>query len=452
MKSTLDKLRQTQQPESTGAWAVYPFDKSVADKFRLTDKFDNPYQLYRVKNGKLLLPRAVCPIGKKDNRAEGYKVVFDLLHPPRNDEQDRVIVETYEFLQKGQSGIVECPTGFGKTYCACAVTALMQVPTMVVVTKEDLFEQWVEAAHEFLGLPYSKIGIVRQNKCSVGSKPFSVGMVHSLAKEGKYPEWLHRHFGLVHFDEVHRLPAEEFSKVAGFFASKWRVGWSATPYRSDGREVVFKAHIGPVRVVSEMAPMIPEVYRYWSTYELPMVYRKDPDTGKTAKVKLPHMFGKTGGVLKYMVKDQSRNLLIAKLASMCYKSGRTTVLFSDIREHLEDLMAMVVANGVKPSDIGFYVGGLKKEQKAEAKAKRFIFATYGFMKEGSDIPALDACIMATPKSEIKQIVGRVLRSLDGKKTPIVIDIIDTDSHVFAAYSEKRLRTYEALGAKVKDMD
>lgn len=447
--TSISSLMQSKQPLATGAWALYDYDEKIAKKFRLKDKFDKPYLLYKTQGGKLYLPRAVCPIGKKDTRVTGYDIDFDLVTEPRSEEQDRVIVETYKFLQEGQSGIVQSPTGSGKTYMALAVTALMRVPTLVVTTKEDLFDHWIEEAHRHLNLPYRRIGIIRQNQCSIANKPFSVAMIHSLAIDGKYPDWIRRHFALVHFDEVHRLPADEFMKVAGLFAAKWRVGWSATTYRADGKEIVFKAHIGPVRVVSEALPMVPEVYRYKSKYKLPFVVRTVKGVRKV--VPLPHTFGRTMHVAVNMTKDAERNRLLSKLSSMCYKSGRKTVFFSDIIEHLHEMHGLIMGNGVKASDIGFYVGGMTKEEKEVVKKKRFILATYGFMKEGTDIADLDACIMATPKADVVQIIGRVLRIVEGKKVPIIIDVIDDDSYVFASYADKRLKLYESMGAKVVDV-
>lgn len=443
---SISDLLVSQKPEATGAWARYPYDEKLASKFRLVDRFERPYLLYKSGNGKLFLPRSYCPVGEQDNRIRGYDIDFDLVMPPRNDEQDRVICETYEFLQAGQSGIVQAPTGFGKTYTACAVTALMRRPTLVVTTKDDLFEQWVDAAHQFLGLPFSKIGRIRQDTCDVAGKPFVVGMIHSLSKEGRYPDWIKKAFALVHFDEVQRLPADEFSKVAGMFASMWRVGWSATPDRADGRELVFFGHIGPVRVVSDAHPMTPKVFRYRTTFKLPMVRRAI--NGKWRVVQLPHQPGKIAHVVKLMGEDDERNRLVAKLGAMCYKNGRNTVLFADHRAHLETLHEHLLALGVRSNDMAFYVGGLKKSEKEAAKKKKFLLATYNFMGEGSDVPTLDAAILATPRSDVRQIVGRVIRSLDGKQQPVVIDLVDDDSHVFEAYATKRLRFYSGVGAEV----
>lgn len=446
---SLSSLIVSQQPIATGAMAEYDYDEQLAKRFRCVDRFDNPYIMYKSGNGKLWLPRAVCPMGKEDRRVTGRDIDFDLLYEPRNSEQDRGIVEAYEFLSQGQSGIVEAPTGAGKTYMACALTAIMRLPTLAIVTKDDLFEQWIEAAHKFLGLPYDQIGRIRQNTCNPAGKPFTVGMIHSLSNEGKYPNWIRKAFGLVHFDEVHRLPADEFSKVAGMFSAKYRVGWSATTDRADGKEVVFQAHIGPVRVVLKGVPMVPKVFRYRTKWKVPRVPRTKDGVKKI--VPLPHQAGKIAHVVKLLADDNPRNRLIAQLGQMLYEDDRHLVIFSDQRAHLETLYEYLVSLGVKSKDIAYYVGGLKKHEKEAAKTRKVLLATYNFMGEGSDIPSLDACIMASPRSDVRQIVGRVLRLKEGKPQPIVIDIIDDDSPVFSAYADKRLRYYRSVKAEVQNV-
>lgn len=449
--TSISDLIVNQRPEATGAMAQFPYDEALAKRFRLMDRFDEPYLMYVSRNGKLFLPRNVCPVGEVDNRTLGREVNFEFHGAPRDEEQDRVICETYEFLQAGKDGLVVCPTGFGKTFCAFLVTALMRRPALVITTKEDIFDQWIEGAQKFLGLKPSEIGILRQDRCDVSNKPFSVGMVQSCSIEGKYPSWVRKAFGLIHFDECHRLGADEFSKVAGMFTARHRVGWSATPDRSDGREVVFHAHIGPVRVKTDAMPMIPGVFRYRSTWECPLVPRTDPETGMKQIVKLPHKPGRVAHVVKNMVDHAPRNKLICKLGKMAYNDKRRTVIFSDQRAHLETFHGYLVALGVPPNDIGYYVGGMKKAEKAESEKKPIMLATYSFMGEGSDVPALDCAILGTPRSDVRQIVGRVLRKIKGKRKPVVIDILDDDSYVFAAYAQRRLQFYHSVNAEVTDV-
>ena len=111
----------------------------------------------------------------------------------------------------------------------------------------------------FLGLTPDEVGEIRGDKCEVVGTKFCVAMIQSLSKDGKYPEWITKGFGLVIFDEVHRLPAEQFSTVADMFPALLRLGLSATPYRADGKELLIQAHIGPLRAKTEAQLMVPKV-------------------------------------------------------------------------------------------------------------------------------------------------------------------------------------------------
>jgi superfamily II DNA or RNA helicase len=74
------------------------------------------------------------------------------------------------------------------------------------------------------------------------------------------------------------------------------------------------------------------------------------------------------------------------------------------------------------ADVGYYVGGMKKEKLKESESKKIIIGTYAMASEGLDIKTLTTLIMATPKSDIVQTVGRILRTNHGQ--PLVIDIVD----------------------------
>ena len=108
-------------------------------------------------------------------------------------------------------------TGWGKTLLGYHAAYVTGRKTLVVTTKDDIYKQWIEGAQKFLQLPAARIGEIRGDKCEVQGTDFCVAMIHSLSKDGKYPEWITKGFGLIIYDEVHRLPAEQFSVVADMF-------------------------------------------------------------------------------------------------------------------------------------------------------------------------------------------------------------------------------------------
>jgi superfamily II DNA or RNA helicase len=83
--------------------------------------------------------------------------------------------------------------------------------------------------------------------------------------------------------------------------------------------------------------------------------------------------------------------------------------------------------------------------------RRVVLGTYGMAAEATDVPQWDSLVLATPRANIKQPIGRVLRELKGKKEPVILDIVDEDSWVCRKYAESRLKQYhsEEIRAKVK---
>ena len=101
-----------------------------------------------------------------------------------------------------------------------------------------------------------------------------------------------------------------------------------------------------------------------------------------------------------------------------------------------------------PAAIGRYVGGLKAEDRRRSGACRVVLASYAMCAEGLDIPRLDTLVMATPRSNVEQSLGRILRLHPDKQTPRVHDVVDKYS-VFAAMGWKRRRLYKRLGFRVE---
>jgi superfamily II DNA or RNA helicase len=449
--SSVAELIMHKKPLITGATAMYDADTILAAKFTVKSRYDEILKLYTVAGGHIFLPRGVCPMGVKDNRAKGPVVKFDLDFTSRGDEQTRVIDEAVALLKADKSFILQAYTGFGKTIITMPIIAAIGTTTLVVVSKEDLIENWRQAIHKHLKLPLNQIGFIRQDKFDVAGKTVVIGFLHSLAIENRYPSWINDYFGFTIFDECHRLGAETFSRVASLFNSKLRMGLSATPERKDGKEVVFYAHIGPVRVRTVEKPMKPKVLRYITNWQCPRVVRKDKN-GQAKVVKLPHTAGRSGHVLQKLANDKERNEFICTLIKTAHTKERNLVVFSDLRDHLDQMQVMVrKLHGIPGADIGFYVGGMSKHDLDKSSARPIIFATYQMMGEGTNIPWLDAALLATPRSDVEQIVGRILREYPDKKQPVVFDLVDLDSPIFKAYSFARSKLYMKLGAEVKRM-
>ena len=394
----LPELIMHEQPLSTGASAVYKYKPALERKYRFTSRFGEEILLHRVDKeaGTIHLPRALCPVGKIDERVEGEAVTFPKC-PDMRPDQETWFADTVAFLQAGQSGLTVAGTGRGKTVCGYYAAYQLQRKTLVITTKDDIYKQWLDGAQKFLGLAPHEIGEIRGDKCQVEGTKFVVAMIHSLSKEGRYPDWIAKDFGLVIFDEVHRVAAEQFSQVADMFPTRLRLGMSATPERADGKDLLLRAHIGPIRVRAPAELMVPKVLRFKSAWECPRVLRSDPYSGERRIARLPHEPGKTTHIEKMLAADPVRNHLIGQLVNEAYEKGRKIVVFSTLHDHLKSIQRVLTeAHKISGRQIGFYIGAQTKadrERREKEKVKPIVLTTYSMMSEGTSLDWLDTCLL-----------------------------------------------------------
>jgi superfamily II DNA or RNA helicase len=95
--------------------------------------------------------------------------------------------------------------------------------------------------------------------------------------------------------------------------------------------------------------------------------------------------------------------------------------------------------------VGYYVGGMKEQALKESETKQIIIATYSMAAEALDIKTLTTLIMATPKTDIEQAVGRILREKHSQ--PVVVDIIDSHD-MFQKQWIKRKKFYKSQNYKI----
>lgn len=384
------------------------------------------------------LPRAT--FGKHainiDFRMGGSPIIPLIPPPARNQKQIAITSTIGKHLQEGGTGgQIVAPTGFGKTWIGCDLIKRVSRTTVVVTTKTDEMNQWIEHCKTMLGIeaqPWYGDNVPDEN-CQI-----AVGLVQSIAKgPNRYGSKVYAQFGMVLFDECHRLGADFFVQACTHLPAKYRFGMSATPERSDGRDRVIEGHLGGIIALAEGVPMIPSVYRVKSDFVLP-VWKGRP-TEPT--------LGKLSWVDKKMRKSLRRNEMIVELIRKCHDRDRKTVIFSNVKEHLTDLETMT-KEYIDAKDIGFYIGGMSIDQLANAANKPVIFATYQMGGQGTNYPWWDACILAVPLANVKQAIGRVLREYPDKPQPVIFDIEDP-GRIWGAYATKRGKVYAEYGAETK---
>ncbi|MUV59066.1 DEAD/DEAH box helicase, partial [Halogeometricum sp. CBA1124] len=139
--------------------------------------------------------------------------------------------------ENGDRGVLELPTGAGKTVVAVAAIAALGVPTLVVVPTVDLLDQWRrELATEF-DVPVGQFGGGEQTQEAVTVSTYDSAYLRAEDVGGD--------FGLVVFDEVHHLGGEGYRDVARLLTAPSRLGLTATFERPDGAHEAVAELVGP---------------------------------------------------------------------------------------------------------------------------------------------------------------------------------------------------------------
>ena len=299
------------------------------------------------------------------------------------------------------------------TVLSLNIISRIKKKTLIIVHKEFLLNQWVERIGQFL--PTARVGRIQGQIIDIEDKDIVLGMLQSLSMKD-YPETLFQSFGLTIIDEVHHISSEVFSRALFKLVTKYMLGLSATMERKDGTTKVFKMFLGNV------------VYKGDREEEHAVVVRGieyKANDEEFNEVKLDYR-----GNVAY-------STMISKLCTYNHRTEFILKIVKDMFEENENQQIMILAHNknilkylhdaiksrnIMNSSVGYYVGGMKEEALKETEGKKVVIATYSMAAEALDIKSLTTLIMATPKTDIEQAVGRILRQKHG--TPIVVDIID----------------------------
>ncbi len=289
--------------------------------------------------------------------------------------------------------LIVAPTGAGKSAIAAAIVVmhLAQAPTnrvLVVAHRRELIEQMAKTLIRS-GVAMIDIGQIMPGVIARPSARVQVASTQTLrARDLKPPATL------IIYDEAHHYSADDWSELTSAYPGVLRVGFTATPMRSDGRgmapafdslvvvstikELTALGHLVACRVVAPAKPL-----------------------------RRPNM---------------SHSPVDAYLA---HAKGQRTVVFADfvvnaekfVEEFQEKQIAAVIIHGSLPDH--------ERRAALQAHARGDVLVNCMVLTEGWDSPETGCCILARGCGSVGtylQIVGRVLRPAPGKTEALLIDL------------------------------
>jgi superfamily II DNA or RNA helicase len=339
----------------------------------------------------------------------------------------------HDLSGKGGGGILNIPCGGGKTVIALYLACVLKKKTLIIVHKDFLLQQWQERITQFV--PSARVGLIKAKVTDIADKDIVLGSLQSISMK-TYPEGTFGSFGLMIVDECHHTSAEVFSQaLLKTSCVRYCLGLSATLQRKDGLTKVFKWHLGDV--VYRAARRPDEAVRVW----VREYYCPDPAYSAEHYIMRDKL--NTARMINNICTYAPRaDYVIESIRELLdQEPERRVLILSDRREHLLMLQVRIREKlGIEP---GLYYGGLKQEALKASELRPIILGTFQFVAEGFDVPGLDTLVLASPKSDVVQAVGRILRETPDKRkhVPCIVDIVDAFS-LFERQGQKRLAYYK----------
>ena len=401
---------------------------------------------------KLVLPRGTLhDIDKLVSKAGGKVEIIDRRPTPATP--DLSFIGTLTAIQNAavdamlehEEGVLVAPPGAGKTVMACAAIVRRRTPTLILVHRKQLLDQWSDRLQNFIGLSKNEIHVL--GKARYPDAPVALGMFPTLARS-EFPEALLAKYGHVIIDECHHVPAASFEAAMKRCTARYILGLTATPNRKDGLQKILFLQCGPIRHRIDLDH---------SEEQSRTVFVREFSLGLPAeKDRLPiHQ------IWEHLIQSGERNRAIASDVSSALKEQRFCALLSDRKEHLNALESLLREKW--PEESVYRIDGSTNQKlrtailgnlRARAAEERpfVLLATASLLGEGFDMPELDTLFLTMPisfKGRLIQYAGRLHRFSEKKKSVRIYDYVEPDHPLTAQMYRKRTTAYREMGYSIQ---
>ncbi len=399
-----------------------------------------PFPIYRESTKKFYIPRfyGIDTYGEPEITKLNPGKDIDLKFNGELRDFQKPIVNAYlEHAKKKGSGLVAAYCGSGKTCIGLYCIAALKKKTLIIVHKEFLVRQWVERIEQFL--PKARVGKIQASVIDIEDKDIVIGMLQSLSMK-EYDQKIFNEFGFTIIDEVHRVCAEVFSRVLFKVVTPYALGLSATLKRKDGLTKVIKMFLGEV------------VYKLEREKEDNVVvkainYYLDDEEFLELKLNFRQQINYAAMMKKLCELNHRREFILKVIEDLVENGGEDTqiMVLGHYKTILTYIYEAIKHRGI--ATVGYYIGGMKEIDLKKSEGKKIIIATYAMASEGLDIGSLTTLVMATPKSDVIQSIGRILRKK--RKESLVVDIVDPHI-IFQRQYTKRKSFYKKQKFQLKE--
>ncbi len=358
-------------------------------------------------------------------------------------------------------GVVVLPTGAGKSQLGVMAIEKKQRSTLVIAPTLDLVRQWYQILKATFAVPVGIIGGGEHDPQPLTVTTYDSAHLHM--------QNIGARFGLIIFDEVHHLPGETYALAARQCLAPFRLGLTATPERSDGREDVLNELVGPLafrreitemsgaylaeyeteRIAVELAPSEREEYEAERAVYLGFVRQQGIRMGSPEGWRdfIMRSARSAAGRRAMQGYRRQRELAFAAPAKLDYVAlllhvhrGDRTIVFTEDNATAyrisERLLIPAITHQTKVSERADILAKLDNGTYNGV-------VTSKVLNEGVDVPSANVAIVVSGSGSVREHVqrlGRILRQQEGKRA-LLYELVTAQTG--EAFTSERRREHSA---------
>lgn len=341
--------------------------------------------------------------------------------------------EAIDLLLNNHRGIINLATGLGKTLIATHMVKQYRKRTLVVCPSDSVARQFYDIFVNVFGK--HKVGFYGGGKKQMNE--ITVGIAASICKN--VDAFKAHDLGLVIFDEVHHIAANTFFVIAEGLTGVGKVfGLTATDFRSDGKDIMINAGVGPVLIKRDVKWGVENGFLAEPYFIIKTVDTHGHDYAQD----------KLKAYKEHILNNQLMKDTILADCQKMMAAGKFVLCLVDEVAHGRELAAQLgvpFATG-EDSNSNDYVNQLN------AGTIQALVGTDGKISEGTDTKNVDVLILANftaSKGPVIQAVGRALRKQGTKTKAIIVDYIPKGSSMLTRHALKRVEFYREITDHVK---
>lgn len=341
--------------------------------------------------------------------------------------------EAVDLVVAHKRGVVSLATGLGKSLCIVYAVKELKRKSLIIVPTINLANQMFEDFAAAFGR--HRVGVYGGGKKKLGD--VTIGVANSvyrnidlIAKE---------EIGLTIIDEAHHSPANSIFEIAQKLGATGRVfGFTATPYRADGKDILISAACGKILIDRDIKWGIENNFLATPHFFIRKVNTKAQefraDKLKNYKAHVLHNLEMRDAIFK-----DCFNFVQNKIP---------TLILVDMVEHgraLEASLGAMFATGEDKNSYSY----IEAFNKGKIDC---LIATEGAAGEGVDIKRIKALVLANfaaSKGLVMQCIGRALRKAAGKESCVIFDYSPEGSEMLKRHAKDRLALYKQITSNIK---